>query len=417
MADDENEFRSPIVTAMREVFGENYDPPIDEDVEELDPIVKVIRRATEEINAERAAEAKAEQEKKQQEQKQNAQTSKTDAQQSAQVNAQGGTKMKFCQNCGSQLQEGAKFCPNCGTPTGQVANAGANANQNANNANVRKQEFVGTIRKCPSCGAEVPAFAVTCPTCGHELNDARVSDSLKKFQEGLIKYEGKQERDFVASFPIPNTREELGNFMLMLASILNTDLQNGADSLRVSAFKSKFDEVKSKIEINFPENDPLKIESANWDKKINSKLDSWKVLNEKIIKEQQKEDELRKKRNIKEQKKEAMKKKFKYWAPAIPFSTMFVAGIFYLAISGINDSKETNKENTRLEKVYSTVREAIVAEDYATAELEIGNLVWTLDISNNNMDVDKRKTYKQSWQQKRQDLQNLIDEGKRKKRK
>ncbi len=128
--------------------------------------------------AKEAAEAKAEQEKKQQEQKQNAQTSKTDAQQSAQVNTQGGLKMKFCQNCGEQLQPGAKFCTNCGTPIGQTENT--NTSTNFNDASTKKQEYVGTIRKCPSCGAEVPAFAVTCPACGHELNDTKISDSLKK---------------------------------------------------------------------------------------------------------------------------------------------------------------------------------------------------------------------------------------------
>ncbi len=99
-----------------------------------------------------------------------------------------------------------------------------------------------------------------------------------------MKYEGRQGRDFVASFPIPNTREELGNFMIMIASILNTDLQNRADSQRISAFKSKFDEVKSKINLNLPENDPIKKETANWDKKINSKFESWESLNKKAVK-------------------------------------------------------------------------------------------------------------------------------------
>lgn len=26
----------------------------------------------------------------------------------------------FCQNCGTQLNEGARFCSNCGTPTGDA---------------------------------------------------------------------------------------------------------------------------------------------------------------------------------------------------------------------------------------------------------------------------------------------------------
>lgn len=181
--------------------------------------------------AKEAAEAKAEQEKKQQEQKQNAQTSKTDAQQSVQVNAQGGLKMKFCQNCGTQLQPGARFCPNCGTPTGQVANAGAgtNANQNANNASVRKQEFVGTIRKCPSCGAEVPAFAVTCPVCGHELNEDKVDKSVKEFFDKLANYSDgyETEQDDQAKWKTYGVKYILfffGACAIMLSSSIEDDL-------------------------------------------------------------------------------------------------------------------------------------------------------------------------------------------------
>lgn len=157
----------------------------DDEVYKADPtlykMVELFKLAheTEEERKERlakeAAEAKAEQEKKQNAQPQpepqpqksvQQKETKTDEQQSAQAHTQGETKMKFCQNCGEQLQPGAKFCPNCGMPTGQVENAYQNTNQSTNDASVRKQEFVGTIRKCPSCGAEVPAFAVTCPACG-----------------------------------------------------------------------------------------------------------------------------------------------------------------------------------------------------------------------------------------------------------
>lgn len=209
--------------------------------------------------------------------------------QTSQQNTTGGNKMKFCQNCGSQMQEGAKFCPNCGTPAGQVASAAAN--QSANDASARKQEYVGTIRKCPSCGAEVPSFAVTCPSCGHELNDAKVSDSLKKFQEGLIKYEGKQERDFVASFPIPNTREELGNFIFLVHSILITDLKNGADSQRVGAFTAKLKDIKNKIDLILPENDILKSQAKKCLDEVDANIFTYKkilTLNRQEAKRQRK---------------------------------------------------------------------------------------------------------------------------------
>ena len=45
----------------------------------------------------------------------------------------------------------------------------------------REQEYVGTIRKCPNCGAELQSFTGICPSCGHELNDNRVNDSVKDF--------------------------------------------------------------------------------------------------------------------------------------------------------------------------------------------------------------------------------------------
>lgn len=129
--------------------------------------------------------------KTEEEKNENTEAEKTQEPKSVKQNTtRGEIKMKFCQNCGSQLQEGAKFCPNCGTPAGQVANVNAdmNANQNTNNTSVRKQEFVGTIRKCPSCGTEVPAFAVTCPSCGHELNRDKVDKSVKEFFDKLADY-------------------------------------------------------------------------------------------------------------------------------------------------------------------------------------------------------------------------------------
>ncbi|RLF99625.1 MAG: hypothetical protein DRN49_04105 [Thaumarchaeota archaeon] len=67
---------------------------------------------------------------------------------------------KFCQNCGSPLQQqpqgikcpkcgtinppGAKFCINCGTS-------------------------LQSTTKCPKCGAEIPSGAKFCPNCGTKL--------------------------------------------------------------------------------------------------------------------------------------------------------------------------------------------------------------------------------------------------------
>lgn len=211
--------------------------------------------------------------------------------------------MKFCTKCGKQLNDDAKFCDTCGAPvSGTQTPPIPGINENVGDDTKRKEVFVGVKRKCPVCGAEVSAFALTCPN-GHELSGISISKTSKDFQEGLIKYEGNEERDFVASFPIPNEREALGNFMLMVASILKQDMQNGADQMRVSSFSSKFDEIKSKVYMMLKADDPIVGETKKWDSALNELYENYK----KIIEERTRLNE----RKVKEQ------RKFKYTHPVL----------------------------------------------------------------------------------------------------
>lgn len=226
--------------------------------------------------------------------------------------------MKFCTNCGKQLNDDAKFCDTCGAPvSGTQTPPIPGINENVGDDTKRKEVFVGVKRKCPVCGAEVSAFALTCPN-GHELSGISISKTSKDFQEGLIKYEGNEERDFVASFPIPNEREELGNFMLMVASILKQDMQNGADQMRVSSFRSKFDEIKSKVYMMLKADDPIVGETKKWDSALNELYENYK----KIIKERARLNE----RKVKEQ------RKFKYTHPILHKYLCMVAISFVLSL-------------------------------------------------------------------------------------
>lgn len=211
--------------------------------------------------------------------------------------------MAFCQNCGNKLEDGAKFCASCGTPSGATGSEG-----------VRKQSFVGDIKKCPSCGAEVPSMTAICPECGHEMSNTKVSDVLKEFQAGLVKYEGEEERDFVASFPIPNTKEDLGNFLSMVASILLTDLQNGSDTERVTSFTSKFQEIMNKVEILLPEDDPIQKQAKKWEEKISAQ----RVKYDKLLEDAKKELKV--------------SQKFRKRHPIIWGILMFYLGCFILSI-------------------------------------------------------------------------------------
>jgi len=76
--------------------------------------------------------------------------------------------MAFCSNCGVKLVDGDNFCANCGASV-------------VKQQTERKKEFVGSIKKCPSCGEEINSFTAICPACGHEINSQKVSDNLERF--------------------------------------------------------------------------------------------------------------------------------------------------------------------------------------------------------------------------------------------
>lgn len=166
--------------------------------------------------------------------------------------------MAFCQNCGSELADGAKFCASCGTPVGQI--------KKTESESKRKQEYVGSVRKCPNCGAQIPSLTAICPTCGHEFANVGESEILQKFQEGFTNYEGQMQEDFIMSFQVPNTREDLGNFLTLLYTMLKSEfLGVTEDNIgRVRALSAKFNEIVSKIETVLPEGDPLRVKSIEY---------------------------------------------------------------------------------------------------------------------------------------------------------
>ena len=176
--------------------------------------------------------------------------------------------MAFCQNCGSELAEGAKFCANCGTPVGQI--------QKTERESKRKQEFIGSVRKCPNCGAQIPSLTAVCPTCGHEFANVGESEILQKFQEGFTNYEGQMQEDFILSFQVPNTREDLGNFLTLIYSMLNSEFLNASeDSIgRIKALSGKFEEICTKIQTVLPENDPLQAKVIEYMKSINDRAEA-----------------------------------------------------------------------------------------------------------------------------------------------
>lgn len=324
--------------------------------------------------------------------------------------------MKFCTNCGKQLNDDAKFCDTCGAPlSGTQTPPIPGINENVADDTKRKEVFVGVKRKCPVCGAEVSAFALTCPN-GHELSGISVSKTSKDFQEGLIKYEGKEERDFVASFPIPNEREALGNFMLMVASILKQDMQNGADQMRVSSFSSKFDEIKSKVYMMLKADDPIVGETKKWDSALNELYENYKkIIEERAILNKKKQKEQERKNRKWERKRNS------FWYNASEDTKAGIIIVFFLIFlfsllfsQSISKNIKTKNETRRLENLYTEVTTLIENKNYEAAELALQNMEWSYDLS--HWSRDEYRNAIGLWAGKKKELQNLIDKRQSKKK-
>lgn len=144
--------------------------------------------------------------------------------------------MNYCKNCGQKLEGNAKFCSNCGV---KVDSGSINSDSK------REILYEGYIHKCPNCGEILKSFEINCPSCGYEIRGSNVSNSVKEFAAKLEQIESKriikktkgifskavqsqvltdvdiQKISLIKSFPVPNTKEDMLEFMILASSNMN----------------------------------------------------------------------------------------------------------------------------------------------------------------------------------------------------
>lgn len=209
--------------------------------------------------------------------------------------------MAYCMNCGQQLPEGAKFCSSCGTATGEVKTETAQ----------RKTVYDGELHKCPNCGELINAFVTICPACNYELRGAKASSIVKEFADKLEQIErtreaqkfhsfiGKlygsdgqlnktdeQKISLIRSFSIPNTKEDIFEFMILAASNIDLKLYGLGDKGVITASQravsdawlAKFEQAYEKASFAFStSSDFLSIKDIH-DKKIKQlKRKKWEI--------------------------------------------------------------------------------------------------------------------------------------------
>ncbi len=198
-------------------------------------------------------------------------------------------KCIFCVKCGRKLPVDAKFCSSCGEAV--------NGNNNSistipaqSNSNTRQQEYVGTVYKCSNCGCVITKTTAICPECGMKITGQTSVNSVQEFKEQLMAIElnrsefnvanffqrvspvDMQKLSLIKSFPIPNSIDDILEFMLLAVANIDVNLSkntwgnklsNGGVETKETIKKSlsdawvlKMQQAYQKAEIMFP-NDPL----------------------------------------------------------------------------------------------------------------------------------------------------------------
>ncbi len=211
--------------------------------------------------------------------------------------------MAFCMNCGKRLPDGAKFCDSCGTAIGQVSNQTG-----------RQFEYEGTIHKCPNCGDIIDAYESVCESCGYEIRDRKASNSIRELAAKIQEIEKTRARtkhhplktlyfgqsitdtdkkivSLVSSFPIPNSKEDLYEFIVLSHSNINVDVydtggnqfkENDARLAISNAWKAKLEQAYHKAKLVFagdPRMGDIQAMYESVHKSINkAKWKNWKFI-------------------------------------------------------------------------------------------------------------------------------------------
>ncbi len=185
----------------------------------------------------------------------------------------------FCSYCGTKLDIDAKFCKNCGKRTNQE------------NLSKRNVIYEGNLHKCPNCGEMLKSFVSNCPSCGYEFRNTHSSNSIREFiikleqieakempeieenesvmkqifgkdlnekdkedeaREDFEEQKAKEKANLIINFSVPNTKEDILEFMILAAS--NIDTKKEIDDIVSEAWISKLEQVYQRAEITMKNN-------------------------------------------------------------------------------------------------------------------------------------------------------------------
>ncbi|MDO4289732.1 MAG: zinc ribbon domain-containing protein [Eggerthellaceae bacterium] len=185
----------------------------------------------------------------------------------------------FCIQCGAPMPTNARFCPSCGASIPDVAQDAPLPH--TSHQTTRQTAYSGIVSKCPNCGSTVGSTDAICAECGYQMAGKSASSTLQQFSLQMMEIEqsrnalgaimgsvlGKSDEVdqrkalFIKTFPVPNTVEELSEFMYMATSNINVSLskkglfstfkQSSGEKEISDAWVSKMQQIYRKAEMSF----------------------------------------------------------------------------------------------------------------------------------------------------------------------
>lgn len=201
--------------------------------------------------------------------------------------------MPFCTKCGARLEDGDVYCGSCGAaaPLAGIHNVEAKIEEKREDklkAERRKTEpepedeadtspREARVKHCPACGEVISENETVCPSCGFMVRDvstgsiALLAKKLELIENKRPEKKGKNDNDVISatdekkvslirSWPMPNSREDLIEFMAMASGncVAPPKIGNSriaAEDALAEAWRSKFDQAYVKAERLFGKTD------------------------------------------------------------------------------------------------------------------------------------------------------------------
>jgi len=169
-----------------------------------------------------------------------------------------------------------------------------------------KSDKFGDIKKCPACGSMIQSFTAICADCGHTFSNINAVSSVTKLHEQLLNVESeernrpvemgwmeklqgnsaandmqleerikKRKASVVSSFPVPNTKEDILEFLSIAVPEVgkkpNFFMMKTAAGALYNAWHSKAEQVIMKARFSLKEDKKLLEEINNYAKELGIK--------------------------------------------------------------------------------------------------------------------------------------------------